>query len=179
MPSEKNLKLVEELKEKLSKAKSVAFIDYKGLSADQVNEFRQQIKDTEAEALVAKNTLLKIAIEESKDKALKEAVSDLQGPTMVIFSYNDPISPIKAVFDFGAKIELPRVKSAIIDGKYNDEEAVSVVKDIPSKEVLYAQIVGGLNSPISGFVMGLSGIRNKFVFAVNDLANKKTEGGAE
>ena len=179
MPSERNIKQVEELKEKLSKAKSVAFVDYHGLSADQVNELRQQVKDTEAEVLVAKNTLLKIAIEENKDKVLEKAINDLKGPTMVIFSYNDPISPIKAVFDFGAKIELPRVKSAIIDGKYNDEKAVSVVKDIPSKEVLYAQVVGSLNSPISGFIMGLSGIKNKFVFAINDLANKKTEGGAE
>jgi len=107
MPSDKNIKLVEELKEKLSKAKSVAFIDYLGLTADQVNKFRQQIKDSEADAVVAKNTLIKIAIEENKDNALKEAIDDLKGPTMVIFSYNDPISPIKAIFDFGAKLELP------------------------------------------------------------------------
>ena len=179
MPSDKNIKLVEELKEKLSKAKSVAFIDYLGLTADQVNKFRQQIKDSEADAVVAKNTLIKIAIEENKDNALKEAIDDLKGPTMVIFSYNDPISPIKAIFDFGAKLELPRVKSAVIDGKYNSENEVLVIKDIPSKEELYARVVGGLNSPISGFVMGLSGIKNKFVFAINDLANKKSEGGAE
>lgn len=179
MPSEKNLKLVEELKERLSRSKSVTFVDYLGLTADQVNELRQQIKNSNAETLVAKNTLLKIAIEENRDTALKEAVNDLRGPTMVIFSYGDPISPIKTIFDFGAKLELPRVKSAVIDGKYTSENDVLVIKDIPSKEELYAKVVGSLNSPISGFVLSLNGIKNKFVFAINDLANKKSEGGAE
>ena len=129
--------------------------------------------------VLSKNTLLKIAIKENGDKALKEAIEDLQGPTMVIFSFTDPISPIKAVFEFSEKLELPRVKSAIIEGKYNSEEKVQEIKNIPSKEALLARVVGGLNSPISGFVTGLNGIRSKFVFAINDLAKKKSEGGAE
>lgn len=178
MPKEQNIKVVKELKEKLGKAKSVAFIDYHGLSADKINDLRQQIKDSEAEALIVKNTLLKIAIEENGDKGLKEAINDLKGPTMAIFSFSDPISPIKTVFDFGAKLELPRVKSAVIEGKYNSEDQVQVIKDIPSKEELFARVVRGINSPISGFVLSLNGIKNKFVFVINDLAKKKTEGGA-
>ena len=174
MPNEKNKNIVKEIKENLEKAKSVIFVDYLGLSADNVSEFRQKMKENDAAVVVAKNTLIKKAAEEEKD--IKELEKDLDGPTMAIFSFSDPISPIKAIYEFAKKYELPKTKSALIEGVYKNSIEVEELKDIPSKEELLGRFVGSLGSPVSKFVFALGGIQNKFVFAVNAIAKKKAEG---
>jgi large subunit ribosomal protein L10 len=174
MPNEKNKQLVKTIKEKLEKAKSVTFTDYIGISADQANTLRQRVKDAGGEVLVAKNTLMKVAIDEHGEKSLSEAKKDLNGPTMAIFGFTDPIAPIKAIFEFAKNIDLPKVKSAIIEGIYNSAEKVEVIRTIPSREELLSKIVRSMNSPILGFVTVLSGVQKKFVYAVNSLAKKRT-----
>lgn len=187
MPNEKNKQLVKTIKEKIGKAKSITFTDYMGISADQANTLRQMVKDAGGEVLVSKNTLMKAAIDETGEKSLDEAKKDLNGPTMAVFGFSDPIAPIKAIFEFAKNIDLPKIKSAIIDGIYNSAEKVEVIKTIPSREVLLTRIVSSMNSPIAGFATVLSGVQKKFVFAINSLAEKRagsvttepqSEGGA-
>ena len=98
MPNEKNTNIVKEIKENFEKSKSIIFVDYLGLSADNVNEFRQKMKECDASVVVAKNTLIKKAAED--EKGIKELEKDLEGPTMAVFSFSDPISPIKAIYEF-------------------------------------------------------------------------------
>jgi large subunit ribosomal protein L10 len=174
MPNEKNKNIVKEIKENLEKAKSVIFVDYLGLSADNVSEFRQKMKECDASVVVAKNTLIKKAAEE--EKGIKELEKDLDGPTMAIFSFSDPLSPIKAIYEFAKKFELPKTKSALVEGTYKNAFEVEELKDIPSKEELLGRFVGSLGSPVSKFVFALGGIQSKFVFAVNAIANKKAGG---
>ncbi|MFZ2664061.1 MAG: 50S ribosomal protein L10 [Patescibacteria group bacterium] len=178
MPNERNKKLVKEIKEKIETAKSITFTDYVGISADQANTLRQKVKDAGGEVLVSKNTLFKAAIDENGDKSIAEAKKDLKGPTMTIFGFKDPILPIKALFEFAKGIDLPKIKSAIIEGIYNSSEKVDVIKTIPSREELLTKIVSSMNSPISGFANVVSGVQRKFVFAVNAISKKKSEGGA-
>ena len=174
MPNEINKNIVKEIKENLEKAKSVIFVDYLGLSAENINEFRQIMKDNDAAVVVAKNTLIKKAAEE--EKVIKELEKDLEGPTMAIFSFSDPISPIKAIYEFAKKYELPKTKSALVEGIYKNAIQVEELKDIPSKEELLGRFVGSLGSPVSKFVFALGGIQSKFVFVVNAIAKKKAEG---
>lgn len=178
MPNEKKKQLVKEIKEKIETAKSITFTDYVGISADQANTLRQKVKDAGGEVLVSKNTLLKVAIDEHGNKDIIEAKKDLKGPTMTIFGFKDPILPIKALFEFAKGIDLPKIKSAIIEGVYNSAEKVEILKSIPSREELLAKILERMNSPISGFVNVVGGVQRKFVFAVNAIAKKKLEGGA-
>lgn len=173
MPNEKNIQLVKNIKEKLEKARSITFADYVGISADQANTLRQKVKDAGGEVLVAKNSLLKVAIDEHGDKNLQEAKKDLKGSTMAVFGFADAIAPIKAVFDFAKNLEFPKIKSAIIEGIYNTAEKVEVIRTIPSREELLTKIVGRMSSPIVGFVTVLSGVQKKFVFAVNAIAKKQ------
>jgi len=174
MPNEKNKQLVKIIKEKIEKAKSVTFADYKGISADQANTLRQMVKAAGGEVLVTKNTLMKVAIDETGEKSLDEAKKDLNGPTIAVFGYADPIAPIKALFDFAKNIEFPKIKSAIIEGIYHSAEKVEVIKTIPSREELLTKIVCTMNSPLVGFVTVLSGVQKKFVYAVNSIAKMKT-----
>lgn len=173
MPKEKNIKIVEQIKENLEKAKSVIFVDYLGLSVEEVNEFRQTMKENDADVVVAKNTLIKKAAENNEE--IDKLEKDLEGPTMAIFSFSDPISPIKSLYEFVKKHDLPVTKSALIEGIYKNSIEVEELKDVPSKEELLGRFVGSLGSPVSKFVYTLGGIQNKFVYAVNAIAQKKAE----
>jgi large subunit ribosomal protein L10 len=170
MPNQENKDIVKNLKEKISKAKSITFADYLGLTAGQANDLRAKLKEADAEVVVAKNTLLKVAL---KDEKVETADAELKGPTAAIFAFSDPIAPIKAVYEFTKKVEFPKVKFAIIEGLFTSGSQVEIIKDLPSKEQLLGQVVGGLKSPLSGFVNVLGGVQRKFVYALNAIADKK------
>lgn len=178
MPNAKNQNTVKDIKKRLEKAKSITFADYAGLSSQQANQLRQQVKDAGGEVMISKNTLMKVALKETEKKNLSESEKDLEGPTMAVFAFSDPIAPIKALFEFAKNLGILRVKSAIIEGIYNSAEKVEKIKDIPSKEVLLAKFIGGLNAPITGFVSVMVGVQRKFAYAINAIAKKKSEGGA-
>ncbi len=172
MPKQKNKDTVQTIKEKLDKSKGVAIADYIGLSASDLNELRQTLKDNDAELAVTKNTLVKVALAEQK-MSTKELENDLEGPTALIFAYKDPIKTIKVLFDFIKKMELPKIKSAIFEGMYSTAEEVQTISQLPSKEQLLAQVVGGLKSPLNGIVGALSGVQRKFVYTMSAIADQK------
>ena len=172
MPNDKNRQEIASLREKISKAKSIIFTDYNGLNSNNVNSLRQTMKTADAEVAVAKNTLMKLALKEEKITAT-ELESDLTGQTAVVFSYNDPIKSIKALFDFIKKIDLPKVKSAIFEGQYNNAIQVEMISKLPAREQLIAQFIGGLKSSLRGVVGVLNGVQKKFVYAISAIANNK------
>jgi len=174
MPNEKNIQTVQNLKEKVAKAKSITFAEYHGLSSNDINELRSKIKENDAEMIIAKNTLLKIALnDENVDTSNLE--EDLKGPTTAIFSYTDPIAPIKTLFEFAKNLELPAVKSALIEGVYNTAQQVEILSNLPSREELLAQVLHGFNAPLSGFANTIGGVQRKFVYALSALADKNKE----
>ncbi len=173
MPNNKNIEIVKELREKAAKAKSVIFADFAGLKSNDTNELRAQMKEQKAEVSVSKNTLLKIALNEENINTT-ETEPLLKGNTVTIFSYEDAIAPIKALFEFAKKFEPLKVKAAIIDGKFNNAEQVEAISKLPSREQLLAQVVGTMKSPITGFVNVLNGSQRKFVYAMKAIADKKS-----
>jgi large subunit ribosomal protein L10 len=178
MPNEKNQNKVKDIIKRLEKAKSITFADYIGLSSEQANQLRQQVKDAGGEIMISKNTLMKVALKETGNNNFSESEKDLEGPTMAIFAYSDPIAPIKALFEFAKNLDLLKVKSAIIEGVYKAADKVDEIKNIPSKDILLAKFIGGLNAPITGFVSVMGGVQRKFAYAMNAIAKKKSEGGA-
>jgi large subunit ribosomal protein L10 len=177
MPNNKNLKIVEELKNKIEKSKTILFADYRGLSAEQINELRSKIKNEGGEVVVAKNTLIKEALKQNNIDT-KVLDNDLKGPTTAVFSYDDEISNIKTIVEYAKDTELPKVKSALVEGVYANSSKVLEISEIPSKEELVARLVGGLKSPLSGLTNTLGGVQRKFVYAVNAIKTKK-EGGVQ
>jgi len=172
MPNLKNIQTVQNLKEKISKAKSVIFTEYHGLSANQINELRSKIRESGAEVKVAKNSLIKIALEEEK---VKETVFEgsLNGPTAVIFSYEDVLAPIKIIADFAKKIELPKIKAGIIEGIFTSAEKIEELSRLPSKDELLAKTVIGLKSPITGFVNIMGGVQRKLIYTLSAIAGER------
>lgn len=177
MPNKKNLEQVKMLREKIQKAKSVVFVDYQGLSSNKANEFRDKISEQNADVTIARNTLFKIALTEEGYNTEK-LTEGLDGQNAAIFAYEDAVSPLKAIVDFAKKLELPKLKVGFIDGIFADAAKLQILSDLPSKEQLLAQVVGGLKSPLSGFVNVLGGPQRNLVYALNAIKEKK-EGGVK
>ncbi len=178
MPNDKNKQLVETLGSKVKRAKSIIFADYKGLSSENLNQFRAQVKADKAEVVVAKNTLLKVALKEANVNS-DNLGRDLKGPTTAIFSYEDAIKPIKTIYEFAKKFELPKVKASIIEGIYTNAQKTEEISKLPSKEMLLSRFIGGLKSPLYGLSGTLLGVQRKFVYVLAAVKDAKTEGGVQ
>ncbi|OFW63202.1 MAG: 50S ribosomal protein L10 [Actinobacteria bacterium RBG_19FT_COMBO_36_27] len=172
MAKDKNIQTVESLREKVKKAKSITIMDYLGLEVNNINDLRAKITEKNADTVVAKNTLLKIALKEEGISS-KEADAQLKGPTAAVFAYDDPISPLKVIFEFAKNFELPKVKFSFLDKTFTDASQVKILSELPSKDQLLAQIVGGLKSPLSGIVNVLGGTQSKFVTVLSRISEKK------
>lgn len=172
MPNQKNINTVEQLKEKIAKARSITFIDFLGLNVNDINDFRQQMNQQDAEPVITKNTLMKLAL---KDQGIgsEEINQHLKGPTAVIFSYQDPVAYLKTLFEFAKEIELPKVKFALIEGDYTEAEKVRAISELPSREELLAKLVSGLNAPLAGFANMIGGGQRKLVTVLSKIAENK------
>ena len=163
---QKRAELVAQLKEKIEQSNAVVFTDYQGLSAQEMSDLRLKLRDQEAEAGISKNTLLQIALDQD--------LEELTGPTMAIYSYKDPVASVKVLFEFAEQNnDKPIVKGGIVEGKYINATDLEVLSNLPSKEQLLAQVVGGLNTPITGFVGVLGGVQRSFVRSLAEIARQK------
>lgn len=170
MPNTQKQDFVQNLREKVQKAKSITFVDYLGLSANAITDFRQKITKLNGETIIAKNTLLKIAL---KDEGMAET-SELKGPTAAIFSYDDPISAIKTIYEFAGQNELPKVKFSFVEKTYTTESNLKILSTLPSREELIARVVGRMKSPLNGVVNVFGGTQRKFVTVLSRIAESKS-----
>ncbi len=146
---------VEEIKAKIQGAKSVVFIDYKGLTVSEDTEFRSEFRKADCEYKVLKNTLVRKAFNEL---GVTDFDADLNGPTAVAFG-KDETTASRIVCEgckkFNDKIS---VKSAYVDGAYVDANGVKVFASIPSKEVLLSKMLGSLKSPLTSLAIALNAV---------------------
>jgi len=176
MPSQKNIQQVKKLKEKLEKAKSVILADYRGLKVEQINELRQKIKEAGGELRVSKNTLLGLALKNTQCclKSQRPVLTEkLKGPTAVLFSYEDEIAPLKALYQFFQEHNLPKIKVGFFEDKLLEENRVIELAKLPSKEALQLKLIAALSSPISGLVYVLKGNLQKLVGLLRAIEKSK------
>ena len=174
MPSNKILNekktIVANMTEKLKSSCAGVVVEYQGINVEDDTKLRKELRSSEVEYCVMKNTLLKRA---AIDAGLPDLSSALHGSTAIAISKNDPIVAFKVLCDFAKDHDFFKIKSGFIDGNVVDsKEAVRLAK-LPPREVLVAQALSGLNAPISGFVTALSGVMRGLVVALNAVAEKK------
>lgn len=157
-----------EIAKKIEKAKTIVFADYHGLSASQIADLREKIKETGGELIVAKNTLIKRALSHSDYRlpttavdSSQSTVDGLAGPTATLLAYEDEIAPIKTTAEAAKTLGVPKFKFGFFGRDFLDQSAVDELAQILPKEVLQAKMVGALNSLLYGIVGVLSAnIRN-------------------
>ena len=162
---------IEEIKEKINKSQSVVLVNYRGLTVEQLTELRSRYRKAGVEYKVYKNTMMRFAF---KDSGLEEFNEFLKGPSAVAFGYDDPVQVAKITADFAKNNEKLEIKAGIVDGKIIDVNGVNSLAELPPREVLIAQVLGGLNSPIQGFANVLQGTIRSLAIVLNAIAEEKT-----
>ncbi|MDR7857921.1 50S ribosomal protein L10 [Tissierella sp.] len=161
---------VEEIKEKIGKAQSVVLVDYRGLNVEQLTELRSRYRKAGVEYKVYKNSMMRFAF---KDSGLEDFNEFLKGPSAIAFGYDDPVQVAKITSEFAKANDKLEIKAGIVDGKIIDLEGVNNLANLPPREVLIAQALGGLNAPIQGFANVLQGTIRGLAIALNAIAEKQ------
>ncbi len=174
MPSEKILaekqQIVDELSEKMKSAVSGVLVDYKGITVENDTKLRAELRKAGVYYSVKKNTIIRLAARKAGLEGLEEV---LTGTTAIAVSETDITAPAKILAQFASKNEAFNIKAGFVEGKTVSSKEVDDLAKLPSKEVLLAKFLGGLNAPISGFVNVLNGNLRGLVVALNAIAEQK------
>lgn len=171
MPKIEKIETVRELVEDIKNSKALLLTDYRGLRVSEVAGLRKKLRPLNTEYKVVKNTLFQRAAEEAGQPGIEVL---LEGPTAVAFVHEDPIAPAKALVDYVREHKAMSIKGAYFDGRVYDAAQVQALSKIPPKDVLIAQMVGAIQSPLSGFVGTLQGVLSGLVYTLQSVADKKS-----
>lgn len=168
--------IVAEVSGKVNRAKALIFTNYQGLTHLQLESFKKKLRAVDAEVMIAKNTLLKLALSSNKnlDSVKEEIEKNLQNPTATLFAYSDVISPLKELAKILKELNLPTIKFGILENKTITADEVNKLATLPSREVLIAQFIGNMQAPIYGLHRALIWNIQKFVMTLKAIEGKKT-----
>jgi len=151
--------VINELKDRLSRAKSVVLLDACGLTVAQDTTLRAAFRKAgNIDYKVYKNTMINFAVEGTKYEGLKDY---LAGPTAVAFSYEDATAAAAQVSKQLKAMPVLEFKASVIEGNVYDADATRLIADIPSREVLIAKLLGSFKSPMATFARVINAIAEK------------------
>lgn len=163
---------VNQIRAWMGEAKAQILVDYRGLSVREITDLRKQLRQSGAELRVVKNTLYRIA----RDGNIPDALEPhLHGMTAIAFITGDEAAAAKALTDYIKQARKAEVKALMLGEKVYPATMVDTLAKLPSREVMLAQFLGALQSPITGLVGTLSELIGQFVRTLQAVADKKAE----
>lgn len=161
---------IDAMKEKFEKAQVAVVTEYKGYSVDEITTLRRNLQKEGGDYMVTKNTLAKIA---AKGTAY-EAISDLcKGPIAIAFGFEDQVSPAKVVSKFIKDSKKGEILGAVLEGNMLSADEAKALANLPSKEELYAKMLGSINSPASGIVGSVNAVMASLTRAIAAVRDQK------
>ncbi len=174
MPKEKNIEAVSKLTNMLSRCTIAVATNYQGLSVPEMSQLRRKLRDSGIEYRVVKNTLARLASERAEREGLK---SILVGPTAIAFGYGDIAEPARILADYMSTSRTSlSITGALLGNRVLTREEVLSLSRLPSKEVLIAKLIGGMQTPIISLLNVLSANLRGLVGVLNARI-KQLEGG--
>ncbi len=161
--------VVEEIKEKFSKAKTLAFVDYRGLTVAQDTELRKKFRENGCEYKVYKNRLMFKAL---SDLGIECSEKNFEGTTAVAIGYVDEVTPAKIVVDCAKETKKMAIKFGILNGVSVDAANIEALATLPSKEELIAKLLGTLNNTAASLCRVLQAPSRGLAVALNAIATK-------
>jgi large subunit ribosomal protein L10 len=175
LPSEKILetkkKFVKNLSEKLSASCVGVIVNYKGITVEKDTNLRRELRQANVKYFIVKNTLLKIALEQSGILGLEPILKE---NTALALSESDYVVAAKILCKFAKENDYYQIKAGFIDGHAIDDNKIKELSGLPTKEILISQVLGTLNMPIVGFVSVLNGTVRALAIVLAAIVEKKT-----
>ena len=162
MPSQKVLeqkqKIVADLVERLNNSCAGVIVDYRGIPVVDDTKLRKELREAGVEYTVVKNTLLKLAIEQTELNGLD---SVLEGTTAIATSPDDYVAAARILCKYADASKTFTVKNGFIDNEVITVEKVNGLAKLPSREILLANVLGAFNAPIAAFARAIQAIVDK------------------
>ncbi len=150
----KKQELVAQYTDLLSRSQATILTDYRGLTATEISGLRNKLREVDSQYHVIKNTLFRLALQNVGHSVPEEL---LVGPVAVSFCLGEIPPSAKTLVDFAKDSKVLIIKGGLLSGKAVGVEDIQALASLPSREVLLAQVLAGMQSPISGLVTVLSG----------------------
>ena len=170
MKLEEKKQIVNELHDRLERSTVVIVSDYKGLDVTAVTDLRRQLRESQVEFKVVKNTLLKRAAADT-DAALMQ--DEFKGPSAIALSYDDPVAPAKILTAFAKENEKLEIRAGVMGGKLLDLAAIKALSNMPSREQLLSQLLSAMNAVPTSLVRVLAAVPQKLVYALQAIKEQK------
>ncbi|OGF45162.1 MAG: 50S ribosomal protein L10 [Candidatus Firestonebacteria bacterium RIFOXYC2_FULL_39_67] len=161
---------VKALAAKFTKAKGIVFTNFTGLTVEDTTDFRKKVSKAGLEYKVIKNNIILRALKEVK---LEDLHKFIDGPTGVVLSNDDPVIAAKLVRDFFKAHQNLKVRAGVVEGKGVGPAEVTIVADIPSRDILLGQVAGGLKAPLYKLVFVLNANVQKLVGTLDAIKKQK------
>ena len=167
---------VEELRKQLTSKSTVLLGDFTGMDVATATEMRQKLREASVEYRVVKNSLAKLAMEEAGFSALQEYMT---GPNGFVMTDGDAAIAAKIMVEFETSKKTPQIRTGIIDAAVVTAADIRRIAELPSREVLLAQIAAGFQAPVAGLARLLNELSRKLVATLDAVAKQKgAESGA-
>ncbi len=150
--------------------KAAILTDYRGLNVEEITLLRHQLREASVRYQVVKNTLIKLALKETD---LEPLIDQINGPTALAISYDDPISPAKILEAFSKKQPKLEIKGGLVEGRLLDQDGIKKLAQIPSREVLLGQMMSLFVAGPTQLITVLSANLQRLVQLLNAIRLQK------
>lgn len=162
---------VVKLTDKFSKANSVVFTDYTGMTMSDLAEMRQKLREISAEFTITKNNLVEIALKNAGLDLTDDSV--LKGQTATLFAFGDEVAPIAELTKSLKASQKGGIKAGFVNGEMINKARVIQLSTLPSKDQLRGQVVGALGAPLYGIVGVLQANLRNLVYTLDQIRLQK------
>lgn len=163
---------MDKLSDHFSRSKASFLVNCIGLNVEQVTELRKNLKKNKGDIQIIRNSLSLRVMEDYK--ALKEAYKpQMEGPNAFILAFEDPAKIAKIIDQFSEDNELFKVKGAVLEGSSLSPAELKSLARLPSLDVLKAQFLGLLETPLTKFLATIQEVPQSFVRILSEERKKK------
>ncbi len=162
--------IVAELKQGLSEAQLALVIDYKGLTVAEITDLRRKLHPAGATCVVAKNTLMRIAVDGSA--TWQPMTEFLANSSAFILIKDDIAAAIKTYQDFQKATKKTELRGGVMEGIALREQDLKTILDLPPKEVLMARIAGGIKAVPTKLAVGINAVPTKLAVGIKEVPGK-------
>ena len=162
---------IAQIKEKVEKAQVAIVTEYQGMSVEDITNLRRALQKEDGDYMVTKNTLAKIAVKGTEYELLTDL---LTGPIAIAFGYDDQVMPAKALAKFIKETEKGKIVGAVLDGKLLSADEAKALASLPSKQEIYAKMLGCINSPASGIANSINAVMSSLTRAMAAVRDQKS-----
>lgn len=172
---------IETMVDWLSKSQVAVCADYRGLSVHKITELRRELRKAGSFGKVVKNTLARISVSkvmaDEKKEQVDQFITTLTGPTLMVFSFSDPIAPTKVLAKFAKDNEKFTVKGAWLEGSFVNPNGVTELSKMPGRDEIFSMLLSLLSAPATRLarVVNEPGAQ---IARVIEAHRKKLEGAA-